>query len=90
MKKLTIALLSGGISSEREVSIASGDQVYDALDHNKYNVLRYDPKTDLQQLVTDASKIDAALIILHGHPLSGFRCSRQRPGHEQSGFQTSL
>ena len=66
MKKLTIALLSGGISSEREVSIASGDQVYDALDHNKYNVLRYDPKTDLQQLVTDASKIDAALIILHG------------------------
>lgn len=66
MKKLTIALLSGGISSERDVSIASGDQVYEALDHNKYNVLRYDPKTDLQQLVTDASKIDAALIILHG------------------------
>jgi D-alanine-D-alanine ligase len=66
MKKLTIALLSGGISSERDVSIASGDQVYEALDHNKYNVLRYDPKTDIQQLVTDASKIDAALIILHG------------------------
>jgi len=66
MKKLTIALLSGGISSERDVSIASGDQVYEALDHNKYNVLRYDPKTDLQQLVTDAPQIDAALIILHG------------------------
>ena len=66
MKKLTIALLSGGISSERDVSIASGDQVYEALDHNKYNVLRYDPKTDIQQLVTDAPKIDAALIILHG------------------------
>ena len=66
MKKLTIALLSGGISSERDVSIASGDQVYEALDHNKYTVLRYDPKTDLHQLVTDAPKIDAALIILHG------------------------
>ena len=66
MKKLTIALLSGGISSERDVSIASGDQVYEALDHNKYNVLRYDPRTDIQQLVTDAPKIDAALIILHG------------------------
>jgi D-alanine-D-alanine ligase len=66
MKKLTIALLSGGISSEREVSIASGNQVYDALDHNKYNVIRYDPKTDLHQLVMDAPKIDAALIILHG------------------------
>jgi D-alanine-D-alanine ligase len=66
MKKLTIALLSGGISSEREVSIASGKQVYDALDHNKYTVIRYDPKTDLHQLVMDAPKIDAALIILHG------------------------
>ena len=66
MKKLTIALLSGGISSEREVSISSGDQVYEALDHNKYDIIRYDPKTDLPQLVADASKIDAALIILHG------------------------
>jgi len=27
MKKLTVALLSGGISSEREVSINSGNQV---------------------------------------------------------------
>lgn len=66
MAKQTIALLSGGISSEREVSIASGNQVYEALDHDKYDILRYDPKTDLPQLVTDAPKIDAALIILHG------------------------
>lgn len=66
MKKLTIALLSGGISSEREVSISSGDQVYEALDHNKYDIIRYDPKTDLPRLVMDAPKIDAALIILHG------------------------
>jgi D-alanine-D-alanine ligase len=66
MKKLTIALLSGGKSSEREVSISSGDQVYEALDHNKYDIIRYDPKTDIKQLVTDAPKIDAALIILHG------------------------
>ena len=66
MKKRTIALLSGGISSEREVSISSGDQVYEALDHNKYDIIRYDPKTDLPKLVSDAPKIDAALIILHG------------------------
>jgi D-alanine-D-alanine ligase len=66
MKKLTLALISGGISSEREVSLNSGNQVFDALDKEKYNILRYDPKTDLQQLVSDASRIDAALIILHG------------------------
>ncbi len=66
MKKMTLALLSGGISSEREVSLNSGDQVYDALDKEKYNILRYDPKTDLMRLVEDAPNIDAALIILHG------------------------
>ncbi len=66
MKKLTVALLSGGISSEREVSLNSGNQVYEALDKEKYDVRRYDPKTDLARLVADAHKIDAALIILHG------------------------
>ncbi len=66
MKKLTVALLSGGISSEREVSLKSGRQVYEALDKEKYNILRYDPKTDLSKLVADASRINAALIILHG------------------------
>ena len=66
MKKLTVALLSGGISSEREVSLNSGNQVFEALDKKKYDVLRYDPQTDLQRLVADAQKIDVAMIILHG------------------------
>ena len=66
MSKLNLALLSGGISSEREVSINSGNQVYEALDKEKYNIHRYDPKTDLGRLVSDADQIDAALIILHG------------------------
>jgi D-alanine-D-alanine ligase len=66
MKKLNLALLSGGISSEREVSLNSGDQVFEALDKGKYNILRYDPKTDLERLIADAPRIDAALIILHG------------------------
>jgi D-alanine-D-alanine ligase len=64
--KLTLALLAGGISSEREVSLNSGQQVYEALDKRKYKILRYDPKTDLPRLVADAARIDAALIILHG------------------------
>jgi D-alanine-D-alanine ligase len=66
MKKLTVALLAGGVSSEREVSLQSGDQVYKALDKDKYHVVRYDPKTDLDRLVNEASGIDVALIILHG------------------------
>ena len=66
MKKINLALLSGGVSSEREVSLNSGNQVFDALDKQKYNIIRYDPKTDLSRLVSEASRIDAALIILHG------------------------
>ncbi|MBW1865559.1 MAG: D-alanine--D-alanine ligase [Deltaproteobacteria bacterium] len=66
MKKINLALLSGGISSEREVSLNSGNQVFDALDKEKYNIIRYDPKTDLSRLVSEAPQIDAALIILHG------------------------
>ena len=66
MKKTKLALLSGGVSSEREVSLDSGNQVFDALDKAKYDIRHYDPKTDLRQLVNDAPQIDAALIILHG------------------------
>lgn len=66
MKKIRLALLSGGVSTEREVSLNSGQQVFDALDKDKYDITRYDPKFDLLKLVTDAPEIDAALIILHG------------------------
>ncbi|OEU50045.1 MAG: D-alanine--D-alanine ligase [Desulfobacterales bacterium C00003060] len=66
MGKLRVALLSGGISSEREVSIRSGNQVYEALDKAKYEVTRYDPATDLERLVAEASCIDVAFVILHG------------------------
>jgi len=66
MEKLTVALLSGGRSAEREVSLKSGEQVYKALDNDKYNIRRYDPRDDLARLVKEAPEIDVALIILHG------------------------
>lgn len=65
-KKLRVALLCGGKSAEREVSLKSGQQVFEALDRDKYEVLRYDPAIDLAKLATDAPDIDVALIILHG------------------------
>ncbi|MBF0201865.1 MAG: D-alanine--D-alanine ligase [Desulfamplus sp.] len=66
MKKIKLALLAGGDSPEREVSLNSAGQVYEALDQEKYDIVRYDPKTDLKRIVEDAPGIDAALIILHG------------------------
>jgi len=61
-----VALLSGGRSAEREVSLKSGEQVYQALDKDKYHIHRYDPRDDLARLIADAQNIDVALIILHG------------------------
>jgi D-alanine-D-alanine ligase len=66
MGKLRLALIAGGKSSEREVSLKSGTQVFQALNKDKYNIHRYDPLTDLGQLVQDAQELDAALIIMHG------------------------
>ena len=63
---LRVAVLYGGQSSEREVSIASGNQVMQSLDPERYRVTGYDLKTDLSRLVAEASTIDVALIILHG------------------------
>jgi D-alanine-D-alanine ligase len=66
MGKLRLALIAGGKSSEREVSLKSGAQVYLALNKDKYDIRRYDPLTDLERLVREAGELDAALIIMHG------------------------
>ncbi len=66
MTKLRLALIAGGKSAEREVSLKSGEQVYQALDKSKYDIRRYDPRDDLPRLVHDAPELDAALVIMHG------------------------
>ncbi|MBF0496606.1 MAG: D-alanine--D-alanine ligase [Deltaproteobacteria bacterium] len=66
MNRLTVAVLSGGVSAEREISLKSGAGVMAALDKDRYQVRRYDPATDLEQLIKDKDQIDVALIILHG------------------------
>jgi D-alanine-D-alanine ligase len=65
-RRITVALLAGGKSAEREVSLKSGQQVFQSLDKERYDVRRYDPRDDLFRLAQDAANIDVALIILHG------------------------
>ncbi len=66
MKKLSIALLAGGWSGEREISIKSGDAVYSAVDKKKYHIKRYDPREDLVALIKERKGIDLAFVLLHG------------------------
>ncbi len=65
-KRIRVALLAGGRSGEREVSLQGALGVEKALDPNKFRVTRYDPATDLATLAQDAPSIDVAFILLHG------------------------
>lgn len=63
MKK--VGVIMGGISSEREVSLKSGQGILDAIDKNKYEVVKVvlDSKQDIFE---KAKGLDFALLALHG------------------------
>jgi len=62
---MTIAVLMGGISSEREVSLMSGKAVADALESRGHNVLRIDV-TDRELSTLVGPRPDVVFIALHG------------------------
>jgi D-alanine-D-alanine ligase len=66
MPKKNIAIISGGWSREREISIKSGMSVYEALDKDKYSVTVYDPREGLDLLIKNRQSIGLAFILLHG------------------------
>lgn len=65
-KKLRVALVMGGKSREREVSLASGSEVLSNIDRDRFEVAVYDPAEDLVRLAEDAPKLDVAFLALHG------------------------
>ncbi|PIV51700.1 D-alanine--D-alanine ligase [Candidatus Falkowbacteria bacterium CG_4_9_14_3_um_filter_36_9] len=68
MPKLRIALLMGGISGERKISLKTGAKIYTTLDKNKYEICKYDPKHDLKIFINDTlnKKFDLVFPALHG------------------------
>lgn len=66
MGKISIALLGGGWSREREISLKSAETVFRELDKQKYNVTNYDLGDDLMDLIKNREEIDLAFILLHG------------------------
>ncbi|MEO0392328.1 MAG: D-alanine--D-alanine ligase [Pseudomonadota bacterium] len=62
-----IAVLLGGYSAEREVSLVSGHAIADALESRGHKVRRVDVTRDLSQLLADLTpKPDVAFNALHG------------------------
>jgi D-alanine-D-alanine ligase len=62
-----VAVLMGGWSAEREVSLRSGEACADALDRNGYRVTRIDVARDIAAVLAGL-KPDVALNMLHGRP----------------------
>ena len=67
-KKIKVAILMGGISNEREVSLSTGKTAAQYMDKDKFIINLYDTKKDLSKLFLDISKnkIDICFIALHG------------------------
>jgi D-alanine-D-alanine ligase len=65
LKKKKIAVLLGGTSSEREISLRTGHAVFKALCEAGYNALAIDPGPDLaERLLRDG--IEVVFVALHG------------------------
>ena len=62
-----VAVLMGGWSAEREVSLNSGKACADAAERAGYRVTRVDVTRDIARVLADL-KPDAALNVLHGRP----------------------
>ncbi len=65
LSELHVAVLMGGVSSEREVSLSSGEQCALALEGQVKRVSRIDAGRDLAQVLADL-KPDVVLNALHG------------------------
>lgn len=65
MKSKKIAVLMGGLSAEREVSLKSGAAVHQALLDRGYNAVAIDMGRDLPEVLS-REQVEAAFIALHG------------------------
>jgi hypothetical protein len=65
-KDLHVAVLMGGLSAEREVSLSSGEQCAQALERQGVRVSRVDAGRDLANVLSGLIKPDVVLNCLHG------------------------
>ena len=65
---MKIGVLAGGVSSERDISLKSGQAVHRALLKEKFNAVLIDIKSDIKRIkdAIKCEKIDLAFIALHG------------------------
>jgi D-alanine-D-alanine ligase len=65
MKDKEIGILLGGVSAEREISVKTGEAMFEALEARGYRVQKVFVDGDIDQVLRQ-TKIDLAVIALHG------------------------
>jgi len=65
MKDKEIGILLGGVSAEREISLKTGEAMFEALEARGYRVQKVFVDGDIDQVLRQ-TKIDLAVIALHG------------------------
>ncbi|MEM7433517.1 MAG: D-alanine--D-alanine ligase [Myxococcota bacterium] len=65
MKNKVIGILLGGVSAEREISIKTGEAIYEALSMRGYDVHKVFVDADIDRVLRQ-TPIDLAVIALHG------------------------
>src|SRR5262245_18539767 len=65
VKNKRVGILMGGVSSEREVSLNTGNAIYEALKERGYDVVKVLVDRNIDRVLR-AEPIDVAFIALHG------------------------
>lgn len=67
-RKMKVGVIMGGVSSEKQVSIMTGQEMITHLDKNKYEIVPIilENKEDFVGLVEKVKNLDIALLALHG------------------------
>ena len=63
---MKVGVIMGGISSEREISLKSGNSVVENIDKNKYEVIPIVSTDKKEDIINKVKGIDFALLALHG------------------------
>lgn len=68
---MKVLIITGGISSERKISLLSAKEVKKALEVNQFQVKVYDLKYGYQKLKKETSNVDVVFPVIHGEEGEG-------------------
>lgn len=68
---MKVLIITGGISSERKISLLSAKEIKKALEVNKFQVKVYDLKYGYQKLKKEVSNVDVVFPVIHGEEGEG-------------------